>query len=46
MHMRGADNFLQDPETDIIENEIDRVKYNSRVDLANIYGDIADLLNH
>lgn len=44
MQKSGAEEFLNKPGVDVIENNVDRIKYNNRIDLANIYGDIADLL--
>lgn len=42
LHSNGRDHIYQT--ADIIEDEIARAKYNSYVDLINIYTDIADLL--
>lgn len=42
MQLKAAEKIAS--ENDIIENEVERLKYNSRIDLANKYKDIAELL--
>ena len=42
-HLKAANKIKAD--FDIIENDVERIKYNTRIDTANKYADIATLIS-